>query len=121
MSGLPWVRLDTGFFSNPKILGLIADRRHKAIVGYISALAWSGGQGTDGYLPVVALTFVHLDTQTVGGLVEANLFYPTPGGWEINDWAEYQQTTKETADRSAKAQAAARIRWDKARHNGGAP
>ena len=119
MAGLPWIRLDTGLPNNPKILGLIADRRHRAIVGYICALAWSGGQGTDGYLPRVALPYVHLDPVSGGWLEDANLLIPSLGGWVINDWAEYQQTTVETAERSAKAQAAARIRWDKTRNNGG--
>ena len=118
MTGLPWVRLDTGFPNNPKILALIADRRHRAIVGYVCALAWSGSQGTDGFIPHIALSFTHLDSVSAGWLVAESLFQPAPGGWLINDWAEYQQTTAETAERSAKAQAAARIRWDRVRANG---
>ena len=119
MTGLPWVRLDTGLPQNPKILGLIADRKYKAIVGYLCSLAWAGGQGTDGYIPEIALSFVHLDTPSAASLVEASLFLPATGGWVINDWSDYQQSTAETAERSAKAQAAARMRWDRVRRNGG--
>jgi hypothetical protein len=115
MAGLPWVRLDTGFPTNPKILGLIADRNYQAVCGYVCALAWSGGQGTDGFLPELALFHVHLTQKTAASLVESGLFHPVLGGYQINDWTEYQQTTAETAERSAKAQAAARIRWDRVR------
>lgn len=113
MAGLPWIRLDTGFPSNPKILGLIADRKRAAAFGYVCALAWSGGQGTDGFIPGVALSQMHLNPESALSGVRAGLFIPVLGGFQINDWAEYQQTTAETAERSAKAQAAARIRWER--------
>ena len=113
MAGLPWVRLDTGFPSNAKILGLIADRKRAAAFGYVCALAWSGGQGTDGFIPGVALSQMHLNPESALSGVRAGLFIPVLGGFQINDWAEYQQSTTETAERSAKAQAAARIRWEK--------
>ena len=118
MSGLPWVRLDTGFPQNPKILSLIADRRHRAIVGYVCALAWSGAQGTDGFIPHISLPMTHLENVSTQWLVAESLFKPAPGGWLINDWEEYQQTTAESAERSANAQRAARIRWDRHRRNG---
>jgi hypothetical protein len=115
MPGLPWIRLDTGFPSNSKILGLIADRKQPAALGYVCALAWSGGQGTDGFIPEIAAPLMHLTTVSAQSLCSSGLFIPTLGGWVINDWAEHQQTTAETQARSAKAQAAARVRWDKQR------
>jgi hypothetical protein len=113
MAGLPWVRLDTGFPSNPKILGLIADRKRAAAFGYVCALAWAGGHGTDGFIPEVALSQVWLTPESASSGAQAGLLIPVLGGWQIHDWADYQQTTAETAERSAKAQAAARIRWQR--------
>jgi len=37
--GLPWVRLDTNFGSNPKILYLIEDKKYRAAFVYITGLA----------------------------------------------------------------------------------
>lgn len=113
MAGLPWIRLDTGFPSNAKILALISDRKEGAALGYVCALAWSGGQGTDGFIPAVALPLCHLTVTTARSLCDAGLFLPVLGGYQINDWTEYQQSTTETAARSEKAQAAARIRWER--------
>jgi hypothetical protein len=114
MAGLPWVRLDTGFPSNSKILGLVADRSYPAAFGYVCALAWSGGQGTDGFIPEVALSLCHLTHRSAQKLCRSGLFLPMLGGYQINDWNEYQQMSSETQARSAKAQVAARIRWERA-------
>ena len=35
------------------------------------------------------------------------------GGWRINDWAEYQESSEETQKRSEKARKAAQVRWSK--------
>jgi len=121
MAGLPWIRLDTGFPSNAKILGLVADRKHPAIVGYVCALAWSGGHGTDGFIPEIAANLVHLNAVSAQSLCSSGLFIPTLGGWLINDWAEHQQSSAETQARSAKAQAAARVRWQRARAEAAEP
>jgi hypothetical protein len=37
--GLPWVRLDTQFPSNPKVLELAATKQHKAAFVYLCSLA----------------------------------------------------------------------------------
>ena len=57
--GLPWVRLDTNFAQNPKILYLIEDKKYRAIVAYISGLGYAGAQGTDGFLPKACLPVIH--------------------------------------------------------------
>jgi len=115
MAGLPWIRLDTGFPSNPKILTLIADRQRAAAFGYVCALAWSGGHGTDGFIPDLALSQCWLTPDSASSGSRVGLLIPVLGGYQINDWAEYQQSTAETAERSEKAQAAARIRWERVR------
>ena len=40
--GLPWVRLDTQFASNPKILYLIEDKQWRSIVVWAAGLAYAG-------------------------------------------------------------------------------
>lgn len=110
--GLPWVRLDTAFPRNPKILALLSERDgYRAAFVYTCMLAYSGEQGTDGFIPRAALPFVHARDGLVTLLVTAKLVYPQPGGWLIHDWDEFQESTEATQKRRARAQAAAASRW----------
>lgn len=92
---LPWVRLDSGFPTNPKVLMLTADKQHRAVAVYTFSLAYAGGHGTDGFIPVAALPFIHGTHKDAKALVDATLWHPCQGGWQINGWAEYQPSTKE--------------------------
>lgn len=112
---LPWVRLDTGFPMNPKILMLVEDKKWQSIAVYIGGLAYSGQQGTDGFLPISALPFLHGTKRNATDLVAVGLWKGCPGGWDINGWAEFQPSSDEHEQRKAKAKAAAEIRWAKAR------
>lgn len=110
--GLPWVRLDTQFSSNPKLLALLAEPNgYRAAFGYLCSLAYSGGQGTDGFVPVEALPFIHLRRTDAQRLVEHRLWITQPGGWLINGWDEKQESTEETKQRRVRAQAGAAARW----------
>ena len=110
---LQWVRLDTQFPSNPKILDLVADRRHQAVVAYISSLAQCGLHETDGFITKSWLPFIHANAKVAAQLVEARLWVPVPGGWQIPDWAEYQPTSETSRQRTEKARKAAAVRWAK--------
>lgn len=111
---LPWVRLDTAFPSNPKVLALVEDKQYRAICTYIGGLAYAGAHGTDGYLPKSSLPFLHGGTREAQKLVEVGLWIPHgSAGWDINGWSEFQPSTKETQDRRARAKAAAEVRWSK--------
>lgn len=110
---LPWVRLDTQWFANPKFVNLIADRKHRAVTAYMAGIAWSGGQGQAGYIPKGVLPLIHATLRDASDLVDARLWIPDSGGWRINDWEEYQPTNEEHLRRSEKAREAAQIRWAK--------
>lgn len=109
--GLPWVRLDTNFAQNPKILYLIEDKKHRAIVAYICGLGYAGAQGTDGFLPAACLPVIHATKADAKHLVEVGLWVETIGGWEINSWDEHQQSNEETQLRKKRAREAALARW----------
>lgn len=113
---LPWVRLDTGFPTNPKVLALIEDKNWRAVVAYIGGLAYAGQHGTDGFIPSGALAFIHANPRDAQHLVEVGLWAMCPGGWEVNGWSEFQPSNKESQDRKRRAQDAAAARW---RKNGG--
>lgn len=109
--GLPWVRLDTQFPSNPKILALVEDKKYRAAFVYVSALAYAGAHGTDGFLPAASLPFMHATKADAKALVEVGLWLECVGGWEINGYAEFQPSNAETQERKKRAQAAAMRRW----------
>lgn len=108
---LPWVRLDTAFPRNHKVLALIADKKWQAVTCYISGLAYAGEQGSDGFLPSPCLPFIHGTSRIADSLVEVGLWQGVPGGWLINGWLEFQASSEEHAARSRKARAAAELRW----------
>ncbi len=109
--GLPWVRLDTQFASNPKILYLVQDKKFKAAFVWVASLGYAGAHGTDGFIPAAALPFLHATKADAKALSEVGLWVETIGGWEINGWSEFQQSSEEAQLRRKKAKNAAMARW----------
>lgn len=112
---LPWVRLDTQFASNPKILALVSAKKYRAIVVWAASLGYSGVHETDGFIPSSALPFLHGNKNDATDLVMARLWHAAPGGYSINGWADYQWTSDEHQERRQKAESASKkancVRW----------
>lgn len=109
---LPWVRLDTAFPYNQKLLAMLGRRDgHRAAFVYLCGLSISGGQGSDGFLSAESLPYVHGRKADAELLVEFGFWIPQPGGWLINGWDEKQQSDEETRGRRQRAQALAEMRW----------
>jgi len=109
---LQWVRLDTSFPFNPKVLGLLgASGGHRAAAVYLFGLSYAGMHGTDGFLPAQALGVFHGRGGDAELLVDHDLWLPVSGGWQIHGWADKQQSTEETRRRRQRAQDAAMVRW----------
>lgn len=118
MSTLAWVRLDTAMPRNHKVLTLLAMKDgHRTAFVWLSSWCYAGEQGTDGFIPTTALPFIHGRQADATRLVEVGLWVPAMGGWNIHDWADYQQTNADTEKRTARAKAMAEARWGKARSN----
>lgn len=116
--GLPWVRLDTTLPRNHKILDLLDMRDgHRSAFVYTCALAYSGEQGTGGFIPRSALPFIHARNADIDRLVSVRLLIPDEdgGGWDIHQWADFQLTSEEIEERAKRARNAARVRWAKTR------
>ena len=111
MAGLKWIRLETTMFENPKLLYLQEDKQHKLIVVHLQGMCYSGRHGLAGYIPKAALRLIGGTSGDANRLVTAGLWTPAPGGWQVNDWDEYQLADEEAAARSEKAQKAAAKRW----------
>ena len=100
MSGLQWVRVDTGFPSHDKTLALHADpspKRYQAAASAIYGLCWSAAHGTDGYLPRTVLPFIHATPATAALLVKHKFWVAEDDGWRIVNYAERQELAVVTA------------------------
>lgn len=120
MPGLKWIRLETTMFENPKLLYLKEDRQYRAVIVHLEGMCYSGRHGLAGYVPKAALRIIGATTTDANRLVTAGLWSPSPGGWQINGWDEYQLADEDAAKRSEKAQKAAAARWAKAGARNGA-
>lgn len=82
-----WARVDDGWWAHPKVLGLSLAARGL----WTTALSWSCAQRR----PVVPSPFVAMvtagDDDPTDELVHAGLWVEVDGGFEIHDWAEYQE------------------------------
>lgn len=102
--GLPWVRLDTQFANNPKIVRLIARKKYRAAFAYVAGIAYSGAHGSDGYIPEDCLFLVHATKADAKDLVDAGLWKLAPAGWDINGWDEFQVSDEAARKRRERAQ-----------------
>jgi len=109
--GLPWVRLDTQFPSNPKVLELTSAGRWRSAFVYLTGLAYCGQHGTDGYIPESCLPFIHATKREAGELVKVGLWHTDMGGWSINGWSDFQISDEAAKKRSDDARNAALKRW----------
>jgi hypothetical protein len=94
--GLPWVRLDANIAAHDKILALLSDpsaTKWQAVASYMFSTAWSGGAGTDGYVPRTALPFVHGTSATARLLEKYGLWTEAPAGWRIPNFDKRQPLT----------------------------
>lgn len=120
MTGLPWVRLDTGIASHDKILRLLADpspRRWQAAFSFAVAIGWCGDHGTDGHVPSTALPFVHGTKATAALLEKYDLWQPEAGGWFMKNYVERQELAVVTAAKKA-AQRIGGLKGNCRRHHG---
>lgn len=105
---LSWVRLDTGLPDHPKILALLEAGKHRAVLGYVFSLAWSGRHETDGFVPNLALKFIHMTPKDAVLLVEMRLWHHVEGGFQINSWDEHQPVSSSSQARVSSLKRAAR-------------
>jgi len=107
------VRLDTAFSTNPKLLAMLTERDgHRAGFIYLCGLGYSGAHGTDGFIPREALPFIHGRQADAERLIKHGFWWPQPGGWLINGWAEFQESNEDTQRRRIRAQSGAAARWE---------
>lgn len=114
MAGLQWIRLDTTFPDNPKIMDLVDANQHRVVVAHVSMMCHLGKTMTDGYFTEGALRRYAITKKDAGIAVESGLWVPKPdGGFEINGWMEHNPVDAAAQARSDRARKAAEKRWNK--------
>lgn len=112
--GMSWVRVDSSLASNHKVLALLEQRGgDHALNVYIFGLGHCAAGDTDGFVARAALGLFHGKVRDAQLLADVGLWHELPGGWEINDWREYQPSSEATQKRSQRAKVAAAARWGK--------
>lgn len=117
---MPWVRVDDAFYDHPKWI----EAGPLGIALWITALAWSNRNLTDGFIPFGQiprlLIFDGLSWETGGveglfavgedataeavatSLVKIGIFDDVPGGYLIHNYLKYQKSAEEIRDISVK-------------------
>lgn len=95
---MTWFRVDDGFWSHPKTLGLSPG----AVALWVRAGSYCGQHLTDGYVDARRIGLLQGTDGDVDELVEAGLWRPCEGGWRFHDWEKCQET-REAVERRREA------------------
>lgn len=106
-----WVKIDDGFPFHRK--AIIAGKDGRAL--YITALCWSSGQLTDGFIDLAAVPMLAAISEVANAeaiashLVEVGLWEEADGGYIIHDYHDYNpDSEKVKAIRKARSEAGRR-------------
>ncbi|MGS2805369.1 hypothetical protein [Nocardia sp. MW-W600-9] len=95
---MTWFKVDDGFWSHPKTVGL----SDSAVALWVRAGAYACQHLTDGAIAAPVLRMVG-DKAAAEELVAAGLWDESAGGYTFHDWAEYQETSESVKERRAAA------------------
>lgn len=117
---MPWVRLDDGMYTHPKVISLTPSARWLFVAG----ICYANQNATDGFISRSAAEGVGMIRQSgraVAELVSAGLWERSGSGYVIHDYHDYQPSRdKILADRRAAAQRQQRWRTgDRGPESGG--
>jgi hypothetical protein len=90
MAGTRWVKIDTSYLRNPKVLAVSAD----AVLLHLASILWTADQLTDGNIPAHALAdlahMARIPARTAprraDELVKAVLWEGNGTGWHLHDF-----------------------------------
>ncbi len=109
-----FVKLDVGYYDNPKVFGLLAAKRPLAVHLHLACIAMARQQKTDGIvsLAVARHKVVGCTQRDVEALMAAGLIYDLGDGRvEVHDYLEHQDSRAQIDARADAARTAAEKRW----------
>src|SRR4051812_9685997 len=109
---MTWVRLDDGFADHPKVVSI----GKTALAVHVWAICYSARHLTDGFIALGALSGCPWVSKrsalesALGRLEGAGLWERREGGFEINDYLDYNPTAAKVKEKRA-ASAERQQRW----------
>jgi hypothetical protein len=89
---MPWAKLDDALTFHAKII----DAGNAATGVWARGLAWSSQHLTDGFIPTkIARVIAGESRGALGALTRSRLWVDRPGGYQINDYLEYNPSRAE--------------------------
>ena len=94
---MAWVKLDDGFFRNPKIVAISPESK----LIYLAGLCYAGAALTDGFIPKNAVRMIAADADVPSPqkrakeLVDAGLWVENPRGYNIHDYLEHNTSASD--------------------------
>lgn len=90
MAGTRWIKLDTSYLRNPKIIRL----HPQAVLLHLAGILWTADHLQDGHVPHGALQELGINARIdrawvprrAATLVEADLWVPNGDGWWVHDF-----------------------------------
>lgn len=117
---MAWIKLDDGFFRHPKALRAGRDGR----ILFVAGLCYAGSGLTDGFIPAGSIPLLAAETgiakpkSAVSDLVDAGLWKPCEGGYQIHDYLKYNSSSdKVQTEREAAKERMSRRRSPEVRPN----
>lgn len=108
---LPWVRLDSNFYTHDKVLWLAGQRDgYRAVAVYVFSMGYAGGHATDGFIPKHVLPIIQGSERVAQALVDARLWEYADGGYQIRNWEERQELAVITESKRAASRLGGRKR-----------
>jgi hypothetical protein len=94
---MTWGKVDDNLAFHPKVIAA----GNEAMGLWVRSLSWSSQQLTDGIIPDAIISALHGEA-SAHILVAAGLWHEVDGGYEFNDWVDYQPTREQVlAERHA--------------------
>lgn len=92
---MPWIKLDTGFYTHPKTAELLAQPRGaEAVIALQRIWCWAGEsdspQARDGHVSDALLRVLGVTDKQARQLAEVGYLHRNGTGWHIHGWDEHQ-------------------------------
>lgn len=95
---MAWAKVDDNLAFHPKVIYA----GNEAMGVWVRSLSWAMQQLTDGFVPE-AIVIAFNGQAVARALIEHGLWHEVEGGYQFNDWCEYQPTREKVLDDRAKA------------------
>lgn len=114
---MPWIKLDTGFYTHPKTAELLsAPRGAEAVVALQRIWCWAGEtdspQARDGHIPDAVLRLMGITPGQAQRLADVGYLHRNGTGWHIHGWDDHQGALIDRRAKDRERKRAARDRSD---------